>query len=314
MMRQIISKSAASRIPMRFVYRARPSKPFRQLLRAGKFREGLRSLAPYVAGNLRFAVASLLLIMFGHGKLLIMHPQTLGFRRTIQLIRRFRPGKVYIYVLDSSYFCVRSYNYIPHETAPCTRCLGGKFENQVEHGCKPFPVKDPEAAYYARELFELVRAGHVKLLAQNERQKELILRHFGPATSVHVVGLWGEEWTEPFDEWERRQAAEEDTTRQAPSGPILIHSFYVAAKGADWFIALARNSPNLQFICPFPRARSIGDPPANLTFRLMTLGSRLARGHGGIAHGHGAFPVVGADRRGTDQVADHQRSGRDPRQ
>ena len=44
----------------------------------------------------------------------------------------------------------------------------------------------------------------------------------------------------------------------------------MAAKGADWFIALARNSPNLQFICPFPRARSIVDPPANLTFRLMT--------------------------------------------
>jgi hypothetical protein len=270
MMRQIISKSAASGIPMRFVYRARPSKPFRHLLRAGKWREGLLALAPYAAGSLRFAVASLLLLAFGHGKLLIMHPQTLGFRRTVQLIRRFRPGKVYIYMLDSSYFCIRSYNYIPHEAAPCTRCLGGHFENQAEQGCKPFPVKDAAAGDYTRALFDLVRAGHVKLLAQNERQKELILRHFGEQASVHIVGLWGEEWTEPFDEWERRQAAEEDKALAARNGPILIHSFYVAAKGADWFIALARNSPDLEFLCPFPRARSISDPPANMTFRPMT--------------------------------------------
>lgn len=268
MMRQLISKSASGGVPMRFVYRARPSRPFVQLFRSGKWLEALRTAFPYFVGNLRFVIGCLLLSASGSGKLLVMHPQTLGFRRTIQLIRRFKPGNVYIYVLDSSYFCVRSYNYIPHETAPCLRCLGGSFEKQVEQGCVPSPVRDPDASYYTRELFALVRSGHVRLLAQNARQKEYIQRHFGSETDVTVVGLWGEEWTEPFDEWEEREKAGELSA--AGDGAILIHSFYVAAKGADWFIALARNCPELKFLCPFPKARAIKGAPDNITFRLLT--------------------------------------------
>ena len=268
MIRQMMTKSKRSPVRLDFIYRARPKKPIRALVKNKQWRKLYPVAAEYFWGNFLFYLKLAFAFLSGRGKLLIMHPQTLGFALTRWLIWRWPAGKIYLYVLNSSYFCIRSYNYIPNETGPCLRCQGGAFEQREVMGCQPFPVRDPESASYVRVLFDAVRSGRVKLMAQNERQSRHISGHFGENTQVPVVGLWGEEWTTPFDAWESRQSEPDFFSKR--SGPIIIHSFYVEAKGAVWFIELARHCPDLQFFCPFSKAKAIRDAPPNISFKLLT--------------------------------------------
>ena len=41
----------------------------------------------------------------------VVHPQTLGFKYVIKLLRQ-RRSNFYIYVVDNSFFCIRSYNSV----------------------------------------------------------------------------------------------------------------------------------------------------------------------------------------------------------
>ncbi len=268
MMNQLIGKSSTPGVDMRFIYRARPAVALRPLVKQRKFGDLLKHGSAYMLGRLKFQAGIRRLMAKPSGKLLLMHPQTLGFELSIELLRSWEKGKAYIYVLDNSYFCVRSYNYIPGETEPCLRCLEGNFEQQAKHGCEPFPIKDPAAIEYAKALYDLVRDGHVKLMSQNETQKRHIRKHFGPDTDVKVVGLWGGEWTEPFDDWEKRDGDASDGG--AAEGPVIIHSFYVPAKGASWYLDVASRCPDIDFLCPFPKPIAVETAPDNVTFRSMT--------------------------------------------
>lgn len=270
MMRQLIKASGRSGKDVRFIYRARPAKPLRPLLASRQWLTFLRVAAPYVLGQAAFYLRYMIFLRSGKGKVLIIHPQTLGFGLTERLMRRWPPGKAYIYVLDSSYFCVRSYNHISGEYESCLRCLGGNFAVREEFGCKPWPVPDPRGTEYVETLFGLGQQGAIKFLSQNATQAALLKRHFGDEAEVDIVGLWGGGWTELFDDW--REKARPDDAGLAPGKPpvIIIHSFNVGAKGASWFLDVARRLPEFQFVCPFPRGKAIVAPPDNVVFKSMT--------------------------------------------
>lgn len=270
MMRQLISKSAQMGVPIQFIHKERPKQALRPLAKAKQWKKLIEIGRPYILGQLLFYIRVTLLYMFGSGKLLIMHPQTLGFKLTSRLISKWKSGKVYFYVLDSSYFCVRSYNYVPDEGTPCTRCLGGDFAQRDQQQCKPFPVKDDNAFEYTQKLLEMGRQNKVKFLAQNHNQKKMLLKHFGDQTSVEVVGLWGEDWTEPFEKWQRG-----DLTHTPTNDLIVYHGFYVPAKGSTWFIELARANPDQKFFAPFPKPVAVTNAPPNIEFKNLTWESGL---------------------------------------
>lgn len=279
MIRQLVDQAKNSGLDINFVSRQRPAS-IRRLLKAGKVLSAASVLLETAYQNIRFSLHCRRLLASRKGKLLLMHPQTLGFELTNRLLEIWPAGKAFIYILDSSYFCVRSYNYIPGETAPCLRCLGGKFEARAQHGCTPFPVKDALAAAYTQVLYKATTEKRVNFLSQNDTQKRFAKTHFGPDTPVEVVGLWGQEWTEPFDDFEADEQSDGSKTLErlgldAEKPTFVIHSFFVPAKGADWFLAVSKLCPQYQFVCPFPKPHALQDDYPNVLFHPLTWESGL---------------------------------------
>ncbi len=198
---------------------------------------------------------------------MILHPQSIGMRRTIRFLQR-RRLPTYMYLLDSSFFCIRSYNFVDGECKPCTRCVGGGFEAAEANNCNPFPTGEVYAGEFVRELRKLAVSGRVKLMAQCESQSRLAEQHFG--VKVPVVGLWANDWDECFGPTSRVSGKATETW------DVVLHSYWVEAKGAHWMLEVARQCPEVRFLFPFGKPGGETDKLPNCTFRVMSWESGLA--------------------------------------
>jgi len=138
-------------------------------------------------------------------KVILFHPQMLGVAEVLRLIELRRRARrvTSMYLLDSFFFCRRSYNHIDQEWTPCLRCIGTNRSHEADRmGCSPWPKVSPGASEFAIRIGELVSAGAVSLIAQTETQRELAHRHFGQSAAIGVAGLWCEDWQEHFDHFE----------------------------------------------------------------------------------------------------------------
>lgn len=200
---------------------------------------------------------------------ILIHPQTLGFEWCINFIRK-RIHPTWIYVMDSSFFCVQSYNHVNGETKPCVRCLGGNTQSAIQLGCRPFPVVDPWALTYIQELKTLATQGKVRFLAQNEKQSELITKQFGSDTIVRIVGLWATDW----DNINNVSRSTAKVNQNEATFDVVFHGAPVEAKGVEWSIELARECPELSFLFPFNKtslsSSNLATLPSNCQFKEMT--------------------------------------------
>ncbi|MET1412989.1 hypothetical protein ABVF61_12010 [Roseibium sp. HPY-6] len=201
---------------------------------------------------------------------LLLHPQDLGFSATLRIIKFLR-GNCWIYLLESSFFCVRSYNHQPMEHAACLRCLGDPDQHAAKmYGCSPFPRQTSSATVFVRKLHSLARAGKVHFLAQNERQAKLAEQQFG--MPVPVVGLWTADIEESL-------IAGTKGSDESKSGDtrwdIVFHGNDVLAKGSRWALSVARHAPQLSFLFPFKCPADVEDAPENCSFVQMSWTSGL---------------------------------------
>lgn len=201
---------------------------------------------------------------------LLLHPQDLGFSATLRIIKLLR-GNCWIYLLESSFFCVRSYNHLPMEHEACLRCLGDPTQQAAKmFGCAPFPRQTSSATAFIRKLHSLAHSGKVRFLAQNERQAKLAEQQFG--TSVPVVGLWTAEIEKSLIA-ETEPAEDRETTEF--QWDVVFHGNDILAKGSRWALSVARRAPELTFLFPFKCPRDIEDIPENCTFVEMSWMSGL---------------------------------------
>ena len=207
--------------------------------------------------------------------LVLFHPQMLGIDQTGELIRRrtAQDRPTHLYLLDSYFFCRRSYNHIDPETAACLRCVGqGREINAERFGCIPWPFPDAGATGFIAALHEPVRRGLLRLFAQNRGQIELARAHFGASTVVIHAGLWCADWTEHF-------AAFEKTAPLAPvesQYDVVYHGSRDLAKGIGWVLNVAERTPELRYLIPIDRGTATVAAPANVTVTAMRWESGLA--------------------------------------
>jgi hypothetical protein len=165
---------------------------------------------------------------------LVLHPQTLRWRSFFNLVGS---NRVTHYVVDSSFFCIRSYNYRGQKWEECLDCLGDV--SRCHPSCHPFPV------FYNRSR-NLSYLSHLKKVApgimfllQNPNQGRLIRKHFGSDVRVRLVGMVTDEF--------------EGVEREKPGSggfDVVFHGAINAAKGAGYAIELARHLPELSFLLP----------------------------------------------------------------
>ena len=208
----------------------------------------------------------------------VFHPQMLGARETLALMEsRATAGRLtHLYLLDNSFFCLRSYNHLDADTGPCFRCVGeGQGVQAQLTGCRPWPAQDAFAAGFIAGLERLVRDGMVHLFAQNRGQIELAHRHFGLSAKIDYVGLWCADWAEYVDAFDTSGLAEADFVKPAQGYDVVYHGSRDLAKGIGWVLALAARTPEYRFLIPIDRGVVNVDAPANVTVAPMRWESGL---------------------------------------
>lgn len=203
----------------------------------------------------------------GSQRLLVFHPQEIGTRWLARVIaeRTARGLKTEVFILDESFFCIRSYNHLPGEDAPCLRCLDQGPGPALRFGCQPFPVRDRWAAAFIIRLQQKAAAGEVIFWAQTTGQVALLRKWAGAAVDARSVGLW----TDDFDELQT------PPLEAAPLADVVYHGPWLAAKGGPWALRLAEAMPERRFLFPCRRPPGI-TPPPNVIFRQMSWDSGLA--------------------------------------
>lgn len=226
----------------------------------------------YVIGRLRryfllwckFQLALLCAAFRRSEVLLLLHPQCLGFNLSLRLLES-RKHPSLIYLLDSSFFCISSYNHIKSEQAACVKCIEQGFGAIEKNGCQPFPVPDEAAVGYVKRLRDMVKTGRVRVAAQNWHQAELAKRHFDLIDLPRVVGLWTEDWDELLSFKRNTQLQMSVAEPTEYSWDVLFHGHFLSAKGAYWLTRVAESCPELRFMFPCGKPGDLV-APSNCSF------------------------------------------------
>jgi hypothetical protein len=200
-------------------------------------------------------------------RLVVLHPQEIGTRWLDAVItRRARLGRITeLFVLDASFFCVRSYNHMPGENAPCLRCLESGPSEAARHGCCAFPIRDPWASTFVKRIRQHALRGSVAFWVQTQGYRTLLTEFAGQGAKVRVAGLW----TDDFDDLEK------SSPTVPPIADIVYHGSWHEAKGARWALSLAAAMPDRTFLFPCHKPAAT-EPPPNALFRNLSWDNGLA--------------------------------------
>jgi len=176
-------------------------------------------------------------------KIIFLHPQTAGFKT---LFRLTKENELFLYVMDNSFFCIRSYNCHPIEKTECLKCLGCL--SNVSSQCSPFPVSiDREKNLgWLNQLRSL--APKITFLCQNNSQSKLLKMHFGANTRCIVIGMN----TGELRQWNPEKPFITSSGNKRTKPFILFHGAATEPKGVDYVIRLAIQMPSQKFIIPAP--------------------------------------------------------------
>jgi hypothetical protein len=210
--------------------------------------------------------------------LVIFHPQMMGAQSAVGLMeaRAAAGRRTHLYLLDNSFFCVRSYNHLDQDVGPCFRCLGpGQGVNALAMGCRPWPAADAYASAYIAALEQFVHRGQVALYAQNRGQIALAQRHFGPEAPISYAGLWCADWTSYVDAFMAAGRTPGDDADAKPMFDVVYHGSRDPAKGVAWVLAVAARTPEIKYLVPVDRGQVDFAAPANVTAMPMRWDSGL---------------------------------------
>lgn len=167
----------------------------------------------------------------------IFHPQTIGLNITADLITN---NKVYIYVLDTFFFCKKSYNYIDGNNA-CLKCISNPKASK-ENKCKFLLSNQIDEDYYNFQKAIQQNLESICFLTQNDNQTLLLKQKFGNTINAIKLGM----------------LINLDDDIPSINNNLLkydfvFHNTNLDAKGIFYFLGLAELMPNLKFLIPYKR-------------------------------------------------------------
>ena len=188
-------------------------------------------------------------------KLVIFHQQSIGYKLTKTLIDE--SDQVDFYVVDTNFFCKKSYN--EHENMPCFRCLE-KF--QPFENCKHEPYKENDKDYlgFIDSLYK--KKGSVKFIVQTIGFKKLILKKYFDSDVVI------KKMTHP-------KLIIDDINHQENlfKYDFSYHAHLTAPKGFNYFLDLSKKMKKFQFFLPSNKNLHINQ--FNLENKKLEWGSEL---------------------------------------
>ncbi len=198
-------------------------------------------------------------------EIILFHPQTIGFDIFLKLIENNKIVKIYI--LDNSFFCIKSYNYKrSSDLNECLDCLNNLDNCHAE--CVPFPIKYNKAdnIKYLKRFKEL--SNKIIFYVQNEKNAVLLKKHFGNNTKYKIVGMKTNEFDNIYNE-------NLNIGNKVEHPDIVYHGWHKAAKGVLYVLELAKYLKDYSFLIPCNKGAVINnygkiDIPNNVEFKHIT--------------------------------------------
>ena len=253
-----------------FIYGPLGLPSHKEAFAQGRWGEALRLVWRKVLGKIRMRVLVPLVQILGRDRtLVIFHFQSIGFARVERLLANHR-GKIYAYLVDNNFFCLRSYNHLPGTNDSCLACLNSDFSAAKKNNCPSQPFPEADALGFLERLRALVREGRIGVLTQNAEHQRLAETHFGPQADVSLVGDWMSDWETPPPPLSKEGG-------RSIAYDVVFHGAPEPAKGNLWALALARAMPSRRFLFPFsaislPQGETL---PENADFKAMNWNSGL---------------------------------------
>lgn len=199
--------------------------------------------------------------------IVFIHPQTASYKLLFWLLKS---NRVSVYLMDNSFFCIRSYNYHREKKRECVDCLGVVRDCSLE--CEVFPGKKRKDVAI-RELLRLKKESvSINFLCQNNNQLMMVKRHFGDDVHCRVVGMY----TGELDEWDPSVLS--DYTDKSDRSSIVYHGSGLEEKGLLYVIELAALLPKINFLVPCDKSMVAAlKVPDNIDFRAMTWSTGLKK-------------------------------------
>lgn len=164
-------------------------------------------------------------------RVIAIHPQTLSWSNLFKLIEN--NNQVALYVMDNSFFCIKSYNHLEGTFEPCFRCIGGSFE--CADKCKKDAYRTTTTSL--RKLYSY--KDNIEFFVQNENQLRLVHMHFGSVKS-RIVGVYT---SDMFDECETK-------LNNYDTYDVVYHAATSEPKGIIYTLLLAKALPEKRFLVP----------------------------------------------------------------
>lgn len=177
--------------------------------------------------------------MLKNKEVVIVHLQTIGYKNVKRLILR---NKTSIYVMDNSFFCIKSYNYLNSSEKACMLCLDLSFKNAQTHNCISFPVEYSYDEYFSFLNFLKENIRKINFITQNKGQVALLKQQFGDDIIYNEIGLL------TSDMFEEPKAS---FVKDEKKYDIVFHGDATLAKGSKYIFEIAKKLPKYSFLFPF---------------------------------------------------------------
>ena len=170
---------------------------------------------------------------------IIFHPQSIGLKITANLILN---NKVYIYVLDSFFFCKKSYNHIEGDNG-CLKCIA-KPQASIENNCDFLLSIESDEDYENLQQVISSNLGSICFLTQNHNHSLLLKKKFGETIDVIKLGML-------IDLNEKSLL---DGKNRNLEYDFVFHNTNLEAKGVLYFIEVAKKMPRYRFLIPYSKS------------------------------------------------------------
>lgn len=170
---------------------------------------------------------------------ILLHPQTIGYKNVKRLILR---NNVSIYVMDNSFFCIKSYNYLNSSEKACMLCLEMSYRNAHKNSCVSFPVDYDYEEYFSFVTFLKTHIQSINFIVQNQGQLDLLKKQFGNEISYIEIGLL------TSDMFEEQNLPLINTKKKYD---FVFHGDNTLAKGSKYIFEIAKRLPEFSFLFPF---------------------------------------------------------------
>lgn len=193
-----------------------------------------------------------------NSKVIVIHIQTIGFDNIFRLIEN--QNDLSIYVMDNSFFCIKSYNHINGEYTECLRCIDG-IQNCIED-CKPYPVAFDKNINFEYIIKLKAISKKIRFLVQNINQANLLKKVLGDDIRFKIVGLKTNEFNNFNIDISKNSEYAYD---------VVYHGAAVEAKGLKYVLEIAKKLPNVNFLIPEDKEKcNIFEDYNNIVFKAMS--------------------------------------------